>query len=54
MRKDYRNVKVAGAQMDRELSGSANHNRQKAAKLAMKSGVRVTVDFEARAHPDEE
>ena len=51
---DYRNVKVAGAQMDRELSGSANHNRQKAAKLAMKSGVRVTVDFEARAHPDAE
>lgn len=51
---DYRNVKVTGAQMDRELAGSTNHDHQKAAKLTMKGGVRVTVDFEARAHPDAE
>ena len=51
---DYRNVKVTGAQMDRELAGSTNHDHQKAAKLTMKAGVRVTVDFEARAHPDAE
>lgn len=51
---DYRNVKVTGAELDRELSGSTNHNHQKAARLTMKKGVRVTVDFEARAHPDAE
>lgn len=51
---DYRNVKVTGAAMDRELSGSTNHNHQRAAKLTLKKNVRVTVDFEARAHPDAE
>ena len=51
---EYRNVKVTGAEMDRPLAGAANHNRQKAAKLTMKKGVRVRVDFEARAQPDAE
>lgn len=51
---DYRNVKVTGAEVDRALFGTANHNHQKRAKLTMKKGVRVTVEFEARAHPDDE
>lgn len=51
---DYRNVNVTGAQMDRALFGTANHDHQKAARLAMKKGVRVTVEFEAHAHPDDE
>ena len=47
-------MNVTGAQMDRALFGTANHDHQKAARLAMKKGVRVTVEFEARAHPDDE
>lgn len=51
---DYRNVKVTGAELNRSLEGSANHNKQKSAKLTLHKGREVIVDFEARAHPDAE
>lgn len=51
---EYRNVKVTGAALERQLAGEANHNRQKASKLTFRKGQTVRVDFEARRQPDAE
>ena len=49
---EYRSVSVTGAELDGELSGAANHNRQKSSKLTFREGQVVRVEFEARCQPD--